>query len=188
MFWGLNPVDGGWPRPAGGTSFIFNIIMEIEKGPTLNSDFYKKDILDQINELYVKKRKVSQQIPEPSNRPQIIKNTEYLVPTKATLFGLDVRFRTTDKKLEDDKRKCISSVGLTLAAGRRSAFKVSTNKKRKGDDDEESEEEPAVPNRHALPTAEVLAKMNTTVSSYAGGNIFNQTASTNFYSENPKSA
>jgi hypothetical protein len=28
-----------------------------------------------------------------------------LIPTRATLFGLDVRFRAIDKKMEDEKSK-----------------------------------------------------------------------------------
>lgn len=30
---------------------------------------------------------------------------KYLIPTRATLFGLDVRFRAIDKKMEDEKSK-----------------------------------------------------------------------------------
>ena len=30
---------------------------------------------------------------------------EYLVPTKATLFGLDVRFREIDKKVAEEREK-----------------------------------------------------------------------------------
>ena len=30
---------------------------------------------------------------------------KYLIPTKATLFGLDVRFRAIDQKMEEDKSK-----------------------------------------------------------------------------------
>ena len=30
---------------------------------------------------------------------------KYLIPTKATLFGLDIRFRVIDQKLEDEKSK-----------------------------------------------------------------------------------
>jgi len=33
-----------------------------------------------------------------------------LVPTKAVLYGLDVRFRAVDKKIEEDKSKSLSSL------------------------------------------------------------------------------
>ena len=48
-----------------------------------------KDIVQQISEMYSKKR--------------VTTRKEYLVPTKATLFGLDVRFRAVDQKLQNEK-------------------------------------------------------------------------------------
>jgi hypothetical protein len=49
-----------------------------------------------------------------------------LIPTKATLFGLDVRFRAIDKKLEEEKGKLIfipTTLNLPSIA-RRNAFKI----------------------------------------------------------------
>lgn len=60
----------------------------------------KKDIVEQINDMYVNKQS--------SKKADTI---EYLVPTKATLFGLDLRFRKIDQKLlEDKERKNASKV------------------------------------------------------------------------------
>lgn len=50
-----------------------------------------------------------------------------LVPTKATLFGLDIRFRAIDKRLEDDKRN-LALTCLTQCLGRKHAFKSRTRK------------------------------------------------------------
>ena len=50
----------------------------------------KKDILQQINDMYSRKEKVKT-------------DSKFLIPTKATLFGLDVRFRAIDQKLDEDK-------------------------------------------------------------------------------------
>ena len=36
---------------------------------------------------------------------KIKSSNEYLVPTKASLFGLDVRFRQIDKKIADENEK-----------------------------------------------------------------------------------
>lgn len=36
---------------------------------------------------------------------QVSSEGKYLIPTKATLFGLDIRFRAIDKKLELEKGK-----------------------------------------------------------------------------------
>ena len=37
--------------------------------------------------------------------PQVKMEGKYLIPTKATLFGLDVRFRAIDQKMEEEKSK-----------------------------------------------------------------------------------
>ena len=46
----------------------------------------KKDIVQQIKDLYMKK----------GHRPVDEQNRVHLVPTKAALFGLDVRFRVIE--------------------------------------------------------------------------------------------
>ena len=46
----------------------------------------------------------------------------FLIPTKATLFGLDVRFRATDQKMEDEKSK--KFITLIIIIDKRNAFKV----------------------------------------------------------------
>jgi hypothetical protein len=53
----------------------------------------QKDIVAQINDMYVNKQQ---------KRSETI---EFLVPTKATLFGLDLRFRKIDQKLLEEKEK-----------------------------------------------------------------------------------
>ena len=50
----------------------------------------KNDIVKQIKDLYMRKR-----------APEVEKNV--LIPTKATLFGLDVRFRSVEQKMLEDK-------------------------------------------------------------------------------------
>ena len=50
----------------------------------------KNDIVKQIKDLYMRKRP-----------PEVEKNV--LIPTKATLFGLDVRFRSVEQKMLEDK-------------------------------------------------------------------------------------
>ena len=44
-----------------------------------------------------------------------------MLPSKATLFGLDVRFRAVDKSIHDEKSKALSNKDF---AGRKHAFKA----------------------------------------------------------------
>lgn len=38
----------------------------------------------------------------------MVTDSNYLIPTKTSLFGLDVRFRAVDKKLDEEKGKKFS--------------------------------------------------------------------------------
>jgi hypothetical protein len=82
------------------TEAIANVTTVVE---THNKN--KGDIVQQIKDLYMRK----------GHRPQGEQNS-HLVPTKAALFGLDVRFRVIEEKMLQDKIK-------------RSSFNVSKGKK-----------------------------------------------------------
>ena len=75
----------------------------ISRDTTIKS--VKKDIIQQIADMYVEKVQAKAKI-----RKKDV--NQILVPTKATLFGLDVRFREIDKKLAEEKGKWLS-LGLT---------------------------------------------------------------------------
>ena len=49
----------------------------------------KMDIVDQIKQMYMRKKPVA-------------KEAQGLIPTKAALFGLDVRFRPVDQAMLDE--------------------------------------------------------------------------------------
>eukprot|EP00347_Sterkiella_histriomuscorum_P002856 403366532 len=75
-----------------------------------------------------------------SRKVKVKIDSKFLIPTKATLFGLDVRFRAIDQKLEEDKKK-------------RSAFKNMGKKKKGGINNSQGDidQEEQVANRHSLP-------------------------------------
>ncbi len=52
---------------------------------------------------------------------------EYLVPTKATLFGLDVRFREIDKKVAEEREKKNAS-RIKISTGNRLALSTKVNR------------------------------------------------------------
>ena len=52
----------------------------------------KKDIVEQIKDLYMRKKPIKTE-------------TNMLIPTKAALFGLEVRFRPVDEKLLEEKKR-----------------------------------------------------------------------------------
>ena len=89
---------------------------------------YKGDIVQQIKDLYMRK----------GHRPADEQNIEHLVPTKAALFGLDVRFRVIEKKMLDEK----------IA---RSSFNVTKGKSASD-----------VGNRHQYPPQEKIAQLRKT--------------------------
>lgn len=65
----------------------------------------KGDIVQQIQSMYSKRTKPSEK-------------KEYLIPTKATLFGLDVRFRHIDQKIAEDKAaKSLSKLRISNKKG-----------------------------------------------------------------------
>lgn len=53
-------------------------------------------------------------------------DSKFLIPTKATLFGLDVRFRAIDKKIEEDKSKVQYKL---LNIEKKRAFRVKKHEK-----------------------------------------------------------
>ena len=57
--------------------------MDLQSGQLLGGSKQKKDIVQQIKDMYMRKKAPT-------------KETKGLVPTKAALFGLDVRFRAVD--------------------------------------------------------------------------------------------
>jgi len=83
------------------TEMLVNATTEVQT----HGKQHKGDIVQQIKDLYMRK----------GLRPADEQNRVHLVPTKAALFGLDVRFRVIEKKMLDEK----------LA---RSAFNVSKGK------------------------------------------------------------
>ena len=85
----------------------------LEKNHLPGGRHKKDDIVEQIKNMYMRKRKTA-------------KETKGLIPTKAALFGLDVRFRAVDQAALDEQM-------------RRNAFK-----KRKARD-------ASAPSRHSLP-------------------------------------
>ena len=68
-----------------------------------------------------------------------------LVPTKAVLFGLDVRFRAVEKKLEDEKSWHFKLIHLIFIE-RKNAFKT-VNKKIMNDESGSK----VLVNRHLIP-------------------------------------
>lgn len=68
----------------------------------------KGDIVQQIKDLYMRK----------GHRPADELNRVHLVPTKAALFGLDVRFRVIEQKMLQDK---INRSSFTVGKGKKSS-------------------------------------------------------------------
>ena len=60
----------------------------------------KKDIIQQIADMYVERVQAKAKLKKKDVN-------QILVPTKATLFGLDVRFRQIDRKLAEEKGKLV---------------------------------------------------------------------------------
>ncbi len=71
------------------TEMLVNATTEVQT----HGKQYKGDIVQQIKDLYMRK----------GHRPADEQNRVHLVPTKAALFGLDVRFRVIEKKMLDEK-------------------------------------------------------------------------------------
>jgi hypothetical protein len=52
-------------------------------------------------------------------------SNDYLIPTKASLFGLDVRFRQIDKKIADENEK-INATKIKISGKSQSKLNLTT--------------------------------------------------------------